>query len=171
MDEALGVIDAPLGVVLGYRAAALAYVCLFPAYTMTGEYVQVSMAPQALAELNYTASQLRALCPRGHTVLVTWLVDPLLDCPGAHFVLWDSYGEIGWARQSGYKGETMLDQPVAPDAFVQLTAHPYVQPTLAGRYSETTLPVYSREMNGNGGTLYVYARQYLQVWTRSALSR
>ena len=171
LDEALGVIDGSLASIIGLRVAALAYVCILPGYTMTGTYLAISMAPQALAELNYTAAQLRALCPEGHTVLITWLVDPLLDCPGAHFVLWDSGGEIGWARQSGYKTETMLDSPVAPDAFVQLTAHPYVQPTLAGRYKEVTLPVYSREMDQSGATLYVYNRQYLQVWTRSALSR
>ena len=122
----------------------------------------VAPSPEARAELASTASQLRALCKPGRTIMVTWFADPLIDCPGTTFPLWDSVEEITWAGPE-FAVESLFNQPITPDAIVVIReeAFPF---RLNGPYLiARTLPVYS-------GSSYGYFEQHLDVWERQTQS-
>ncbi len=125
-----------------FQAFAVLYVLVLPWSFTQGLSVKIPPNARAVAEMDATAKQLAALCAPGKTIVVSWFPDPLLDCPGATFPLWDSIEEVTWARWRGYTGEMKYDTPVSPDVAVLLEVKP-IPMTLKGKYTSTKAITYS----------------------------
>jgi hypothetical protein len=92
-----------------------------------------------VANLQSTATRLNSLCAPGKTIVVGGFPDPLLDCPGATFPLWNSYLEIQWARPRGYAVQTVLNHPMSPDVVVMIEGDP-INVDLVGSYAVSSVP-------------------------------
>jgi hypothetical protein len=150
LEGAMRTLDGRARPRFALQGAAVAYALAFGATINSGLHDRVPIDAAGRAAMASTGKVLARLCKPGYRIMVTWFPDPLLRCPGATFQFWDSVEEVTWARVGGYKGKTVMDGPISPDAFVMIREFWSASPQprsifpfdLVGRYRIVTYPVY-----------------------------
>ncbi len=157
VDDLLRIGGERLAVLLTARAVTLAYLSLLVSSVPAAANWPAQLPLEGLAALNDAAARLRLLCEPGRKIIVTWFVDPFIDCPGAQLSTWDSVGEILIARSHGYRARIFLDDPIGDATLID-----YLPNSVPHRFStpHAETPVIMWE-----GYSYGYGGKELDVWT------
>ena len=139
------------------RLVALAYLGVITMTVPSGPHQHALLPPEGRRALQRADLRLARLCRPGHTVIVTWFVDPFLDCQNAQFSTWDAIGEILTARSHGYGSRIFLDDPIGAATLIEYGAYP-LQVRFSEPHVETTIEIWD-------GYSFGYSPKKLYVWT------